>query len=82
MKRPRWGDTVLHIAATRNARDVVRILVESGKCDYLIRDRQGNLPSTIAYVYGRNPALARLLSIKEKHQAEEQGIPLKYRPQA
>lgn len=74
--RPRLGDTVLHVAATCNARDVFRVLNASGKCDYLIRDRHGNLASTNAYLYGRNPALARLLSIKEKKQATEQGIPL------
>lgn len=76
-KRPRWGDTALHIAATRDARDVARVLIESGKCDYRIPDRHGNLASTNAYLYGRNPALARLLSIKERKQAEAQGRALK-----
>lgn len=76
--RLRWGDTALHIAATRDARDVARVLIESGRCDYLLRDRHGNLASTNAYLYGRNPALARLLSIKERKQAEAQGLP--YQP--
>lgn len=74
MRRARWGDTVLHIAATRNARDVARVLIESGKCDYLLRDRQGNLASTNAYLYGRNSALARFLSIKEKIQAKQEDV--------
>ena len=80
LKRPRYGDTAIHMAAGSGARDAVRILMASGKCDHLIRDRHGNLPSDSAYLYGRDPALARLLSIKERKQAEAQGIVLTFRP--
>ncbi len=78
--RQKTKDTVLHIAASRNARDVVRVLVESGKCDYLMRDGQGRLASEKAYLFGRSPALARLLSIKERQQADREGIKLTRRP--
>lgn len=81
MTRPRWGDTVLHIAATRNACDLARVLIESGKCDYLLRDARGQLASEKAYLYGRNPALSRLLAIKERKQAEAAGIRLTWRRQ-
>ena len=77
--RQKGGDTVLHIAATRNARNVVRVLIESGKCDYLLRDPAGRLASEKAYLFGENPALARLLAIKERKQAVEQGIMLSRR---
>lgn len=78
--RGKTKETILHIAATRNARDVIRVLIESGKCDYLIRDGHGRLASEKAYLFGRNPALARLLSIKERKQAEKEGVRLTRRP--
>ena len=81
MPRPRWGDTVLHIAATCNARDVARVLIESGKCDYLLRDARGQLASEKAYLFGHNPALSRLLAIKEHKQAEAAGVRLSWRCQ-
>ena len=76
MKRPKWNDTVLQIAATRNARDVVRVLIESGDCDYLVTDQHGYRLSDIAFLFGRNPALARLFEIKERQQAEANGVTL------
>ena len=78
--RERTGDTVLHIAATRDAKNVVRVLIESGQCDYLIRDPAGRLASEKAYLFGDNPALARLLAIKERKQAKEQGVTLTRKP--
>ena len=81
LKRPRWHDTVLHIVATRGTRNAIRVLVESDRCDYLIRDHQGDLASKIAFLYGRNPAIARLLAIKERKQAEEQGVALTWKRQ-
>lgn len=81
-KRAKSQDTVLHIAATRNARDVARVLIESRKCDYLLRDGQGRLASEKAYLFGNNPALARLLGIKERDQAEASGIRLTRKPAA
>ena len=68
------GETALHIAASSNARDVARVLIESGKCDYLLRDRRGYLPSDKAFLFGRNSALARLLAIKEEQQAAANGV--------
>lgn len=76
----RNGETALHYAAASNARDVVRVLISCGKCDYLIRDIWGRLPSELAYSIAENPALARLLGNKERKQAEKQGGKLTRRP--
>lgn len=74
------GQTPLHVAAASQARDACRVLIASGHCDFLLRDKQGRLTSEMAYLYGRDPALARLLGIKERKQAAAQGISLTRRP--
>jgi ankyrin repeat protein len=75
-RHPRSGQTALHVAAAAQARHAVRVLLGTGKCDFLMRDRQGRLASELAYTHGGDPALARLLGNKERKQAEEQGIKL------
>ena len=77
---PQTGQTALHVAANAQARAVIRILLATGKCDYLIRDKRGRLPSELAYTVGENPAIARLLGNKERKQAEKQGIKVTRRP--
>jgi ankyrin repeat protein len=74
------GDTALHILAAGAARKGLRVLLKSLTCDFLVRDKQGRLPSELAYLYGRDPAVARLLGIKERKQAAEEGIKLTRRP--
>lgn len=74
------GETALHIVAAGRARKALRELLKSDKLDFLIRDNQGRLASEIAYLYGRDPAVARLLRIKERKQAAAQGIKLTRRP--
>jgi len=66
--------TALHYIAAYRARPALRILLKSGKCDFLIRDGQGRLPSQLAREYGHDDAMARLLLIKEVQQAQAQGI--------
>ncbi|MEZ5551535.1 MAG: ankyrin repeat domain-containing protein [Pseudomonadales bacterium] len=73
---PGTGETALHAAAGTRARDVFRRILEEPDIDYLLRDHKGRLPSEVAYVYGRDPAMARLLAIKEKAQARTQGLVL------
>ena len=73
-------ETALHISAAVRARKVLRVLIESGLCNYLIRDKGGRLASELAYLFGHDPAAARLLGIKECKQAEAQGIKLTRRP--
>jgi hypothetical protein len=77
---PKTGSTALHRAAACMARDVVRLLIKREQCNFLIRDNKGRLSSEMAYLYGHDPALARLLGIKERKQAEELGIKLTRRP--
>ena len=77
---PETGESVLHIVAACQARKALRVILQSGEYDFLLRDKRGRLPSEIAYLYGNDPALARLLGIKERKQAGEQGIELTRRP--
>jgi len=74
------GETALHIAAACQAREALRVILKSGTCDFLIRDAQGRLPSEMAYLYGNDPAVARLLGNKERIQAETQGEKLTRTP--
>lgn len=73
------GASALHLTAAQGARPALRVLLASGKCDHLARDRQGRLASELAGVYGRDPAMARLLMRKELQQARAQGLELKRR---
>ncbi len=69
-------ETALHVSAAARARAVLRVLIESRLCDYLLRDKGGRLASELAYLFGRDPAVARLLGTKERKQAEAQGVTL------
>lgn len=75
------GQTALHVAASSRARKIVKRLVATGEVDFLIRDRQGRLASEHANLFGRDPVLARYLGIKERKQADAQGIRLTRRPE-
>ncbi len=77
---PKNGLTALHVVAACQARATLRILLRTGECDFLLRDSHGRLPSEMAYLYGEEVAMARLLGNKERKQAEEQGIKLTRRP--
>jgi hypothetical protein len=77
---PETGETALHIAAACRARGALRVLLQSPDCDYLLRDRNGRLPSEMAYLHGEDPAAARLLGRKEKQQARRMNVPLMRRP--
>ena len=79
-KNPRTGLTALHLVAAYKARKALRVLLKTGQCDFLIRDWEGRLPSEIAFLYGKDPAVARLLGIKERMQAKRLGIKLTHRP--
>ena len=76
----RTKETALHVAAASRAHGVLRVLLDSGQCDYLLRDKGGRLASDLAYLYGHDPVAARLLGIHERKQAKAQGIEVKRRP--
>ena len=67
------GETAMHAAAGSQARAVVRLLLPLWP-DFLIRDGQGRLASELAYLYGEDPALSRLLAIKEQKQHEAKPV--------
>ena len=73
-------ETALHISAGTSARKVLRVLLDCGLCNFLLRDKGGRLASELAYLFGHDPAAARLLGTKERRQAEAQGIALTRRP--
>lgn len=70
------GGTALHYAAAHGARGTLRVLLKTGRCDFLIRDKRGRLPSELAGLYGRDPAMARLLLKNEVRQARALKIQL------
>jgi hypothetical protein len=65
---------VLHYIAAYGARPSLRVMLKSGRCDFLLRDGRGRLPSELAREFGHDDAMARLLLIKEMRQAQAQGI--------
>jgi hypothetical protein len=73
-------ETALHISAATRARRVLRVLLDCGLCNFLLRDKGGRLASELAYLFGHDPAAARLLGTKERKQAEAQGLTLTRRP--
>jgi len=68
------GMTPLHHAAARGARPCIRLLVGSGRCDYLIRDQQGRYAFELALEWARDYAVGRLLAKKQAQQAAAQGV--------
>lgn len=72
--RDKQGMTPLHHAAASGARPCIRLLVASGKCDYLIRDSQGRYAFELAIEWARDYAVGRLLAKKQAQQAAAQGV--------
>ncbi|WP_256675892.1 ankyrin repeat domain-containing protein [Pseudomonas sp. R5(2019)] len=63
------GMTALQHAAATGFRPCIRLLVNSGKCNYLLKDNKGRLASELAYEWGRDYAVGLLLQKKEAMQA-------------
>jgi hypothetical protein len=78
----RNGQAALHVAAAAKARKALLVLSESSRCDFLLRDKEGRLASELAFLFGDDPAAARLLRIHERRQAAERGIALARRLKA
>ncbi|WP_256590195.1 ankyrin repeat domain-containing protein [Pseudomonas sp. Irchel 3A7] len=64
-----FGMTALHHSAATGFRPCIRLLVNSGKCNYLLKDNKGRLASELAYEWGRDYAVGLLLQKKEAMQA-------------
>ena len=69
------GMTVLHHAAARGARPCIRALVNSGQCDYLIKDNENRYSYEIAIEWAKDYAVGRLLAKKQKQQALKEAVP-------
>lgn len=69
------GMTALHHAAALGARPCIRLLVATGKCNYLLRDNKGRYAFELAAEWARDYAVARLLAKKQAQQAAAQGVP-------
>ena len=69
------GMTALHHAACIGSRPCIRILVASGKCNYLRQDDKGRYASHLAIEWAEDYAVARLLTKKRIQQADERGEP-------
>lgn len=70
------GATPLHFAAAYGARSALRVLLGTRRCDFLIRDKAGRLASEMAGLYAGDPAVAKLLRMKERAQADSEGVRL------
>jgi ankyrin repeat protein len=62
--------TALHYTVAYASRPALRVLLRSARCNFLMRDREGRLPSQLAREFGQDRAMARLLLIKEIRQAK------------
>jgi ankyrin repeat protein len=69
-----FGMTALHYAAATGFRPCVRLLVNSGLCNYLLKDNKGRLASELAYEWGKDYAVGLLLQKKEVRQAYEESL--------
>lgn len=70
----KFGMTALHYAAATGFRPCIRLLVNSGQCNYLIKDNKGRLASELAYEWGRDYAVGLLLQKKEARQAYQESL--------
>ena len=68
------GMTALHHAAARGARPCIRALVNSGQCDYLVKDNENRYAYEIAIEWAKDYVVGRLLAKKQKQQALRRGV--------
>lgn len=73
-RRDENGMTALHYAAALGARQCLRVLVNSGQCDYLLKDELGRYASELAFSCGKDYAVGVLLSKKQVQQAHKLGV--------
>ena len=79
-RAPDTQQTALHCCAGSRARGTFDVLTSTNECDYLAKDFKGRLASEIAYQFGQDEEMERILLEKEREQAERDGIELTYRP--
>jgi hypothetical protein len=75
----RTGETAMHVAAGSQGRSVLRFLLPLWE-GFTVRDRQQRLASELAYLYGEDVAMARLLGRKERQEAAQTASTIRRRP--
>jgi hypothetical protein len=75
----RTGETAMHVAAGSQGRAVLRFLLPLWE-GFTVRDRQQRLASELAYLYGEDMAMARLLGRKERQEAAQTASIIRRRP--
>jgi hypothetical protein len=75
----RTGETAMHVAAGSQGRSVLRFLLPLWE-GFTVRDRQQRLASELAYLYGEDVAMARLLGRKERQEAAQTASIIRRRP--
>lgn len=76
-QEPTTGATALHFAASIKSREIINWLAKRDGIDFLIKDKEGRLPSALAFEVAESPVIGRYLAKKQAAQASEQGIDLK-----
>ncbi len=72
---PDTGLTALHYAAARNARAILKMLIATGQCDFMRRDKRGRTAATLAIEVADDPALGRYL-YDQQHKQQPQAEPV------
>lgn len=75
-QHPVTRQTALHIAAAGATVETVKLLVDTGQCDYLIRDRFERIPWDSARLFSRYPEVQALLLTETKKQAARESADL------
>ena len=73
-QEPGTQASALHYAAAYRAYGCLRVLIDSGKCDYHIRDGRNLYPSEVAFEFGHDPEMGAELAALEAAQARERGL--------
>jgi len=69
--------SALHYAAGTRSRQVLLWLGQFKELDYLLQDREGRLPSAVAYEVADDPVIGCYLTKKENEQARARGIDIR-----
>ena len=77
VQQPNTLATALHYGAAYRSRRVIKWLIGFKELDYLVRDREGRLPSVLAHEVANDPVIGRFLAKKENEQARAQGVEIR-----
>ncbi len=77
---PQTGATALHYAAHRSCMVLIEALAQRADLNYLVRDRDGRLPSELAWELSGNASLGARLIAQEQAQATRDGVQLWPKP--